>query len=192
MPDKPENIRKTSFWSIHLLLFNYSETLETCGKRVLGVRVLAIKFPDWCCSVHIRWRPNELPPSKCSSTSYRQLAGVNQVNDSTWIAAQWVSCVFKCCHFYSQESNEWIPDFVLNWVKRKCSLIKRPCHSSHGQSPAFHPGGLGSSPGQVIWDLWWTKWYWGRFSPSTSVSPANPHSSDYSTFIIIYHLGLVQ
>jgi hypothetical protein len=22
-------------------------------------------------------------------------------------------------------------------------------------------------------DLWWTKWYWGRFSPSTSVPPAN-------------------
>jgi hypothetical protein len=23
---------------------------------------------------------------------------------------------------------------------------------------------------QVMWDLWWTKWHWGRFS-STSVSP---------------------
>jgi hypothetical protein len=23
-----------------------------------------------------------------------------------------------------------------------------------------------------MWDLWWTKWHWGRFSPSTSVSPA--------------------
>jgi hypothetical protein len=21
-----------------------------------------------------------------------------------------------------------------------------------------HSGGLGSSPGEVIWDLWWTKW----------------------------------
>jgi hypothetical protein len=31
----------------------------------------------------------------------------------------------------------------------------------------------------------------GRFSPSTSVSPANLHSTDYST-IIIYHLGLVK
>jgi hypothetical protein len=26
----------------------------------------------------------------------------------------------------------------------------------------------------VMWDLWWTKWRWGRFSPSTSVSPARP------------------
>jgi hypothetical protein len=41
---------------------------------------------------------------------------------------------------------------------------------------------------QVMWE---TKWYWGRFSPSTSVSPANSHSTDYST-LIIYYPGLVQ
>jgi hypothetical protein len=40
------------------------------------------------------------------------------------------------------------------------------------------------------WDLWWTKWHWGRFSPSTSVSPANLHSTNYSTITLIYHLGL--
>jgi hypothetical protein len=44
---------------------------------------------------------------------------------------------------------------------------------------------------QVRWDLWCTKWHWGRFSPSTSVSPANSHSTDRST-LIIYHPGLVQ
>jgi hypothetical protein len=44
-----------------------------------------------------------------------------------------------------------------------------------------------------MWDLWWTKWHWGKFSPSTSVSPANSHSTDCATFIIIiYHPGLVQ
>jgi hypothetical protein len=32
---------------------------------------------------------------------------------------------------------------------------------------------------QVMWDLWWKKWHWGRFSPSTSVFPANSHSTDY-------------
>jgi hypothetical protein len=37
-----------------------------------------------------------------------------------------------------------------------------------------------------------TKWHWGRFSPSTSVSPANLHSTSCSTVIIIYYLGLVQ
>jgi hypothetical protein len=45
---------------------------------------------------------------------------------------------------------------------------------------------------KVMWDLWWTKWRWGRFSPNTLVSPANLHSTNYSTITIIYHLGLVQ
>jgi hypothetical protein len=49
---------------------------------------------------------------------------------------------------------------------------------------ASHRGGPGSIPGHVVWDLWWTKWRWGRLSPITSVSPANSHSTDCSTFII--------
>jgi hypothetical protein len=57
---------------------------------------------------------------------------------------------------------------------------------------ASHLGRPGSSPGQVMLGLWWTKWHWGRFSPGTSVSPAISHSADYSTFIIIYHPGLEQ
>jgi hypothetical protein len=32
------------------------------------------------------------------------------------------------------------------------------------------------------WGLWWTKRHWGRFSPSTSVSPAN-HSTNFSIII---------
>jgi hypothetical protein len=32
--------------------------------------------------------------------------------------------------------------------------------------------------------------HWGRFSPGTSVSPANSHSTDCST--LINHSGLVQ
>jgi hypothetical protein len=47
-------------------------------------------------------------------------------------------------------------------------------------------------PGLVVWDLWWTNWLWGRFSPSTSVSPANLHSTNISTITITYHPGLVQ
>jgi hypothetical protein len=45
-------------------------------------------------------------------------------------------------------------------------------------------GGPGSSPGLVKWDLWWTKWRWGRFSLNTSVSPANIHSTNLSMIII--------
>jgi hypothetical protein len=69
--------------------------------------------------------------------------------------------------------------------------VKRPCRTSGGYSPVSHSGGPGSSPGQVIWDLWWTKWHWGSFSPSTSVSPVNSHSI-YCSTLIIYHPGLVQ
>jgi hypothetical protein len=41
-----------------------------------------------------------------------------------------------------------------------------------------------------MWDLWWTKRHWGRFSPRTSVSPVN-HSTDYSTLIIIIILSQI-
>jgi hypothetical protein len=34
-------------------------------------------------------------------------------------------------------------------------------------------------------DMWWTKWYWGRFSPSTLISPANSYSNYCS--VITYH-----
>jgi hypothetical protein len=37
----------------------------------------------------------------------------------------------------------------------------------------------------VKWDLWWTKWCWGRFSLSTSVFPAYLHSAKFSIIIII-------
>jgi hypothetical protein len=34
-----------------------------------------------------------------------------------------------------------------------------------------------------MWNLWWTKRHWGRFSPSTSVSPVNHHSTNFSIII---------
>jgi hypothetical protein len=40
-----------------------------------------------------------------------------------------------------------------------------------------------------MWDLWWTNWRWGRFSPSTSVSLANLYSTNFSTITITYHPG---
>jgi hypothetical protein len=43
-----------------------------------------------------------------------------------------------------------------------------------------------------MWDLWWTKWRWGKLSASTSVSPANLHSTNFSTITLTYHPWLVQ
>jgi hypothetical protein len=42
----------------------------------------------------------------------------------------------------------------------------------------------GFAPGQVVWNFWWTRWHWGRFSPRTSVSLANHYSTKFSIFII--------
>jgi hypothetical protein len=38
--------------------------------------------------------------------------------------------------------------------------------------------------GQSMWGLWWTKRHWWRFSPGTSVSLANHHSTNFSIIII--------
>jgi hypothetical protein len=62
----------------------------------------------------------------------------------------------------------------------------RPCHSSSGQSLAFHLGGPGSSSSPVIWDLRQAKCHWGRFSSRTSVFPANLHSTNCSIITIIW------
>jgi hypothetical protein len=69
-------------------------------------------------------------------------------------------------------------------------LMRREELLKHTDSKVIYGGGPGSRPGLVKWDLWWTKWRWGRFSPSTSVSPANLHSTNCSTITLIYHLGL--
>jgi hypothetical protein len=62
-----------------------------------------------------------------------------------------------------------------NQVSRSTSCsycFDSPCHSSGCWSLALRHGGLGSSAGQVLWDLWFTRWLWGWFSLSASVSPA--------------------
>jgi hypothetical protein len=48
----------------------------------------------------------------------------------------------------------------------------------------FPPRRPSSSPGLAMWDLWRTKWRWGRFSQSTSVSPASLHSTKFSIITI--------
>jgi hypothetical protein len=62
------------------------------------------------------------------------------------------------------------------------AYTKGPCRSSSSQSLASHCGGPGLHPGSM-WDLWWTKRHGDRFSPSTSVSPAN-HYTNFSIIII--------
>jgi hypothetical protein len=73
----------------------------------------------------------------------------------------------KCCvHFQLLQSLRGCGRATAKWLVAG-SPPRRPWFAS----------------GQSMWSLWWTKWQWGRFSLSTSVSPAN-HSTDFS--IIIY------
>jgi hypothetical protein len=51
------------------------------------------------------------------------------------------------------------------------------------EAVGFPPWWPRFAPGQVAWDLWWTEWHWGRFSPGTSVYPANHHSTKFSIII---------
>jgi hypothetical protein len=78
---------------------------------------------------------------------------------------------------------------LLSWLSSLIyySAISSSCLMSTAWNwhTTSHPGGPGSRPGSM-WGLWWTKRHWGRFSPSTSVSPAN-HSTDF--FIIIITRG---
>jgi hypothetical protein len=48
------------------------------------------------------------------------------------------------------------------------------------------------TPGCDKWDLWWIKWGRGRFSPSTSVSPAKNHSFHQLLHHHHNHPGQVQ
>jgi len=54
-------------------------------------------------------------------------------------------------------------------------------HEFRQQTPAYQYRGLGSIPGEYMWDLWWAKWHWDNICPRTSVSPSQcnsgaPHS----------------
>jgi len=91
---------------------------------------------------------------------------------------------------------------ALAWVRCQVS----PCEICGGQGGT----GLGSIPGQFVWDLWWTGWHWpefdarsvrvsfmvdrvalGRdFSPITSVLPFLYYSTKSS--VLLYTLLLPE
>jgi hypothetical protein len=48
-------------------------------------------------------------------------------------------------------------------IRSNVIMFDWPCHGSGGSCPASHRGVPRSRPGQFMWDLWWTKWHWGRF-----------------------------
>jgi hypothetical protein len=76
------------------------------------------------------------------------------------------SCCSKCMIRSCRVATTTAPTFCVGFTKTLGCAIdqavsRRPC----------------SSPRQVMWDLWWTKCYWGRFPLPILVPPTAPHSS---------------
>jgi hypothetical protein len=69
---------------------------------------------------------------------------------------------------------------VIKLMKNNCNVL-----SSIGRAiaQASHRGDPGSIPGQVTWDMWWTKWHWGSIlrvlllSLPILIPPTTPLSS---------------
>jgi hypothetical protein len=70
---------------------------------------------------------------------------------------------------------------VLKFHGKEILMYKAGMHCSIEQSLSFESDTVAGflsrwprfHPGQVMWDLWCTKWQWGSFSPTVWVSPAN-------------------
>jgi hypothetical protein len=77
---------------------------------------------------------------------------------------------------------------IANWnIGVDWRIFKRgPSHNCGCYPPASHRGCLGSIQSQIKWDFCWTKWHWGGFSRSISISSANSHSISCSTFVKHY------
>jgi hypothetical protein len=89
--------------------------------------------------------------------------------------------LYACCCIYQFLSTCTKPKILIAMGRAIAQAVNRRLPTAAARVRA-----------QVMSDLRWRKWRCGRFSPSTSVSPANSHSTNCAAFIIIYHLGLVQ
>jgi len=72
-------------------------------------------------------------------------------------------------------------DFMLQGSKAIINLK----HGSDDQSLACDSRGLSTIQGQSMWNLWWTKWHWYRFSP-VSIIPQVLHTCSF-----IYHWCII-
>jgi hypothetical protein len=80
---------------------------------------------------------------------------------------------------WPQEHQLFWQSILLQWHYHpsSCRLAAYQITQLRALVLASHRNGPGSRPGQVMWDLWWTKQHWARLSPSTPVSPAKHSSS---------------
>jgi hypothetical protein len=80
--------------------------------------------------------------------------------------------MFHLLHFFgSHDTDSVFKTFkfenILPLSNPKCNGSVGLRHRLGTYPAASYGGGLGSIPGQAMWNLWWTKWPWGGFSSST-------------------------
>jgi Tfp pilus assembly protein FimT len=108
--------------------------------------------------------------------------GVDWVHLAEWGQSWALVIAVMNLGFCKRLGTSWVAEQILAF---QWGLLSMELIISRGraiaQTVSFPPRRPCLSTGQVMWDSWWTKWHWGRFSPSTSVSTANYHSRDCST-----------
>jgi hypothetical protein len=97
-----------------------------------------------------------LPSQSLQSRSKYTVENYISVNNQTFLGAQETHDRPK----YQISVNR--KRHFIDWISLSTVSI-RHIRGEPWLRPASHRGGLGSLPGQCMWELWWTKWHWDRF-----------------------------
>jgi hypothetical protein len=84
-------------------------------------------------------------------------------------ASLWLLHVAVCISDYIPSNCRTLMNNELGKIQRKDRCLMKVLSPIYCER--LRRGGLGSSQGLITWNLWYIKWHWGRFSPSTLVSP---------------------
>jgi hypothetical protein len=97
------------------------------------------------------------------------------------VARQWL-----CKHVPAATKNCWKRRFLCGPCRikegRRLVLPRTSCCFDFNHS-GNNGGRPCSAPGEVMWNMRWTKWHWSGIYLSISVSPVNSHSTNFSTFV---------
>jgi hypothetical protein len=103
------------------------------------------------------------------------------------LACPVLTCTYRRQH--SPSTTEWL-SFAVPLGNTTCCWHFGRAIAQAGRRWLPTAAVRGSKPDLGMWDLWWDKVALGRFSPSSSVSPAVVvRCTNYSTITLMYHPG---